>query len=133
MPWATEPTHHIQLERCPRAAVKIPCATTIKTIQEIYDFDTEEKQRKFLLRIITEKQVDAIFNELPNPMEVLEQRDVERLKEVKGIGETTAERIIKKFLASKDLGKAMVELGDYGLTNNMILKLVGEDMSLGKL
>lgn len=98
----------------------------IKTIQEIYDFDTEEKQRKFLLRIITEKQVDAIFNELPNPMEVLEQRDVERLKEVKGIGETTAERIIKKFLASKDLGKAMVELGDYGLTNNMILKLVGE-------
>ena len=98
----------------------------IKTIQEIYNFDTEEKQRKFLLRILTEKQVDSIFNQLPNPMEVLEQGDVETLQEVKGIGEATAERIIKKFLASKDMGKAMVELGEYGLTNNMIIKLVTE-------
>ena len=28
MPWAIEPTHHVQLERCPRTAVKILCATT---------------------------------------------------------------------------------------------------------
>lgn len=96
----------------------------IKFIQERYSFDTEEKQRKFLLRILTERQVDNIFETFENPMEVLENNDIEALQQVKGIGEKTAQTIMTKFMANKDFGKALVELGEYGLTNGMIYKLI---------
>ncbi len=96
----------------------------IKFIQERYSFDTVEKQRKFLLRILTERQVDNIFATFESPMEILENNDVEALTNVKGIGEKTAQDILSKFMATKDFGKAFVELSGYGLTNAMIYKLV---------
>lgn len=96
----------------------------IKFIQERYSFDTEEKQRKFLLRILTERQVDNIFKEFENPMTVLDANDVEALTNVKGIGEKTAKDIIARYMATKDFGKAFVELAEYGLTSGMIYKLI---------
>lgn len=90
------------------------------------DFPLEsiEDQKKFLSRVLTEKQVEALFNLTDNPMQLLENRDVEALCQIKGVSNKTANRLIAKYDASIDSANALVSLGDYGLTNHAIHKLV---------
>lgn len=90
------------------------------------DFPLEsiEDQKKFLSRVLTEKQVEALFGLTDNPMKLLEDRDVEALCQIKGVSNKTANRLIAKYDASIDSANALVSLGDYGLTNHAIHKLV---------
>lgn len=92
-------------------------------IQEQYSFDTVEDQRTFLRSVITEKQVNSIFEMYDNPVELLEKEDVEALTKVKGIGLTSAKKIIEKYMNSRDYSKLIVELHDYELTLPMVKKL----------
>ena len=90
------------------------------------DFPLEsiEDQKKFLSRVLTEKQVEALFGLSDNPIKLLEDRDVETLCQIKGVSNKTANRLIAKYDASIDSANALVSLGDYGLTNHAIHKLV---------
>ena len=100
----------------------------IRSIQEQYRFENQEQLEVFLRRAVgTDKQVDnifATFKSFEKVLEILEGGDVEALKEVHGVGQKTAEGIIEKYVMNKDLGKAFVELNDFGLTNKMIYKLI---------
>ena len=93
--------------------------------QEIYEFDTYEKQVTFLDYILTDKQLNNLIKEYPqNPIKPLEEHDMNGLMKVSGIGVATATKLLQRFDACKDKGKAYIELSSYGLTKNMIDKIV---------
>ncbi len=96
----------------------------VQYIQEVYSFNSVESQKVFLERILTDKQVGALYQAFDNPLEVIESGDVEALCNVKGVGMAKAEQLIEKYNNTKDYSKAYVELAQYNLTNNMIHKLV---------
>ena len=93
--------------------------------QEVYVFDTYDKQVAFLNCILTQKQLNNLIKAYPqNPIKPLEDRDLNALTKVSGIGERTAYKLITRFESCKDKGKAYVELATYGITATMINKLV---------
>lgn len=93
-------------------------------ICEYVELTTISDQKKFLSQILTEKQLENIFNTLKNPIEVIANEDVETLCTVKGIGEKVAETIIEKYNECKDYSKAYVKLYDLGLSKNIMDKLI---------
>lgn len=95
----------------------------VEYIQEVVNFDSVEGQREFLLRFVSEKQVDAMFEALENPIKAIENGNVEELCKVKGIGKTMAQKILDRFAKCKDFARAYIELGKFGLTTTMINKL----------
>ena len=89
-----------------------------------YKLDSIEAQKRFLSWILPEKTMEALFEKFSNPVELLEQKNVRALTQVKGIGASTAMRLISRYENNKDNSAAYVELYDYGLTKNMIDKLI---------
>jgi exodeoxyribonuclease V alpha subunit len=97
----------------------------IKYIGQPAPLNSEEEQKIFLSRILTENQVEMLYSTFKNPMEIIRSRDIEALCQVKGIGVFTAEKIIDKVFSAVDYSQAYVELDKYGLSNNLIEKLIG--------
>lgn len=96
---------------------------TVKMINEIVELKTSEQQRKFLSAILTERQVDNIFKVFDKPIDVIKERPNDLLK-VPGIGETTLEKLLKRIVATEDLGDVFVELEHYKLTKREIDSLI---------
>lgn len=92
--------------------------------QEIYEFKTVEDQRVFLGQVLTDSQLKSVFDMFPNPIEIFEKNEMEKLLEVKGIGVKTIEKIKTRYEACKDKGRAYVELGKYGISNAIIERLI---------
>jgi exodeoxyribonuclease V alpha subunit len=93
-------------------------------INEKIKLNSIEDKRIFLLNILTEKQVDSLFETFKDPIKVLEEGDIKKLIEAKGIGEKNATGILEKYENSKMNAQAYIELNDYGLTRNAIDKLI---------
>ncbi|GIN22637.1 AAA family ATPase [Siminovitchia fordii] len=83
------------------------------------------KQRFYLLTILTQKQVDAIYNTYPNT-DIIEliRKDEFDYNKVHGVGVATYERIKNKIIENVELQKAFEFLSGFGVTNNAIMKLV---------
>lgn len=75
-------------------------------------------------KILTDNQVEELYKVFNNPIEIIENKDIESLIKVKGIGESIAQKIITKFEHTKDYALAYVELNSYDLTINAINLLV---------
>lgn len=86
--------------------------------------DTNEKQRLFLSRILTDNQLTRLYLDLPNPFEAIANEDVDTLIKVNGIGAKTAYKLIDKYKESIDFSEVYIELDSYGLTKNLIDKLI---------
>jgi len=97
----------------------------VKYIGQPASLSTVEEQRLFLSKVLTDNQVQNLFETFSDPLQVILSRDIEKLCQVKGIGATTATKLIDKVYYAMDFSKAYIELDNYGLTNNMIEKLVG--------
>ena len=89
-----------------------------------YDMDDEEDQRKFFSFFLTPNQIESLYEQFDNPIELLQNRDVKTLIKAKGIGPVIAQRMITKYEDSRDKGYAYVKFHDLGLTKNAIDKLV---------
>lgn len=89
-----------------------------------YDMTDEREQKIFLSHILTENQLNELFNTYSNPIQYIENEDVSALCKVKGIGAAVANRIIQKYKDTVDYSSILIELDGYGLTNTMINKLV---------
>lgn len=89
-----------------------------------YDLDDEEDQRKFFSFFLTPNQIESLYEQFDNPIELLQNRDVKTLVKAKGIGPVIAQRMITKYEDSRDKGYAYVKFHDLGLTKNAIDKLV---------
>ena len=78
----------------------------------------------FLEKVLPEKQCVELFKVFENPIEILENKDIQALTSVKGIGVPTALKLIERYENSKDYSEAYVKLDRFGLTKNKIDKLV---------
>ena len=88
------------------------------------ELDSIDEQKIFLSKIITENQIESLFDTFENPIKVIEEGNIEKLCMAKGIGGKTALSIIEKYNETKDYSSAYLALNDYGLTIKMINKLV---------
>ena len=59
-----------------------------------------------------------------DPFSILDTEDVEKLVQIKGCGIKTADNWIRKFKKNINIARIFVELDEYGLTNNMIKRLM---------
>lgn len=107
-------------------------------VQEQRELNSTEEKRAFLQTFLTDKQVNSLYEAFVDPFEVLESGDISELTgKVKGVGEKTAEKIMNKYLSSKELPTSYIELLSMGLTHNMIGLLkqtyTSTDIALGKI
>lgn len=105
--------------------------------QKIVDLSSKTKQKRFLKTIISDNLVKNLYDELDNPMQAIENEDVQKLTSVKGIGEPTAKKIIEKYKANKDNSEIYSELYNTGITTAMIDKVIkhfkSPDIALSKI
>lgn len=80
--------------------------------------------RNFLKVIMTEKQVESLYDEFEDPISVIEEGNIAKLSKAKGIGAKTAERLLDHYESQKDYSFAYMELGEYDLSPKTIRKIV---------
>lgn len=102
-------------------------------INTSYDIKNNHDAKKFLQRILSEYQYENIVGTIDNPLQAIENGDIDALQRVKGIGESTAKNILDKYNKSKDYASIYVELGEYGLTDNAVEKLIKKFKSAQKV
>ena len=89
-----------------------------------YNLQEEDDQKKFLSFLLTENQLNTLFEKFDNPVELLKRRDIAALTKIKGIGESTANRLCDKYESNAQNSRAYVELSGFGLTKYAIDALV---------
>lgn len=83
-----------------------------------------EEQKLFLESILTEHQIDLLYEELIDPFDAIDGGDLFLLSTVKGIGEKTARKIIEVYNHSKkDANAFLVLREEFGLTDAAVTKL----------
>lgn len=87
------------------------------------DLSSPENGRVFLSKILTENQVEALYEALNDPIEALENEDIKALCSAKGVGEKIVLRLIENYNMNKDNSRAFIELDSYDLSKNTINKL----------
>lgn len=97
---------------------------TVERMDKVPSFKDELEQRAYLEGILTEKQINDLYENLPNPFETIRDRDVMTLCSVPGIGEKKAESIINKYYGYIFDSRIYTKLGKYGFTDNMTKKLL---------
>jgi exodeoxyribonuclease V alpha subunit len=88
-----------------------------------FDFEGIDEQTAFFESFLTENQINNIFETFDNPIEILKSGDIQSLCDVRGIGEDTANKILKRYEENENFAEAFVELAEYDLTPNAIKKL----------
>lgn len=96
---------------------------TIVNMFEEADLSNEGNQKLFLSKFLTDNQIENLYKTFKEPIEIIEDGDVQALCNVKGIGVTSAMKIIEKYQDNKDYSTAYIELDKYGLSPKMIQKL----------
>jgi exodeoxyribonuclease V alpha subunit len=91
-------------------------------INEDVNLESEDDKRRFLSQIVTPSQLETLYT-LPDAFKTIKDEDVHTLSKLKGIGVTTAMRIINKYKSTIDYSSAYVKLSDLKLSDNMIKKL----------
>lgn len=84
---------------------------------------TPEEKRLFLEQILTDRQINSLYDTFEDPFEYVKSGNVEKLMEAKFIGEHTANRIINKFNTTMDLAPAYNFFKPLGVTPLLINKL----------
>lgn len=106
-------------------------------ISKVVNLSDIHSQKIFLKKILTERQVENLFQTFESPITIIENENVEQLCNVKGIGVSSAIKIIEKYKEAKDYSTAYVELDRLGLSATMIRKLVdiygGADILVDKI
>lgn len=89
-----------------------------------YNLTSIADQKKFLSFILTESQIDSLYQEYNNPIELLDAKNIGALTKVKGIGPATALRMCNKYSENADNSRAYVELKEYNLSKAAIMSLI---------
>jgi len=101
--------------------------TTYKLLffQSNVDMTKIPNQKEFLKKILTNKQIDALYAAYDDVLTILENGDIDKLMAVKGIGSSTAHRIISKYTGAKPDAELYVRIAELGLdfTDSMVTRL----------
>lgn len=115
------------------AIVKVTLADSHPTFGDTYeiyevessvDFNDKTDQKAFLSTIVSENTADEILKTIPNILEILNNKDVRTLTNVRGIGEIKAVKLIEKYDEIKNYEKAISSLSSFGLSTSIISKIV---------
>ena len=87
------------------------------------NLSSKDKQKEFLSHVLTKKQVEDLFNTYDDVLSILDREDIKSLCKVKGVKEATALKIIEDYNDCKDYSQVYLELGNLGLSTQMIKKL----------
>ena len=94
-------------------------------MNRIVDLKDEIKQRNFLMSILNENTVQRLFEMYGDKViELLDNKDIDALSKVKGVGVKSAMKLIEKYESCKDYGEVYAELGHLGLSKTLIKRLV---------
>mgnify|MGYP002508428018 CR=1 FL=1 len=111
----------------------------VKFIKEIREFKTDEQRKSFLKLFLNERQIDSLYKITNNPIELLENKDIETLCKSKGIGEKTAKKMIRRYDECKTFSVSYQKmLIDYDLSEAVVRRMVKQyndspDLALAKL
>lgn len=123
-PIDTEKTYYFEVEMV--ADVKSPYKVgfNILFMTQRVRLTKFEEQKLFLESILTEHQIDILYEELIDPFEAIDSGDLFLLSTVKGIGEKTAQKIIETYnRTKKDANAFLVLREEFGLTDAAVTKL----------
>lgn len=84
---------------------------------------TNKKQVKDYLKLICGEKIAEELMQFENPIEMIENKETEKLLQIKGIGEKKLEQIYKNIEANADYSLAYTELVPLGLTKNLISRI----------
>ena len=93
-------------------------------ISKCIDISNKDKQKEFLKNILNENLVEKLFDKYDDVIKLLEEKDIQSLMKIKGIGNQVALKMIDEYEESKDYSSIYMELGQLGLTHTFIKKLV---------
>ena len=111
----------------------------VKSIREVREFKTNRQKKEFLSIFLNESQIKTLYELTDNPIELLENKDIESLTQAKGIGQKTAQKMIDRYYECKDYGVVYQKMiTQYGLTMTMINRIIkhfkdSPDLALAKL
>lgn len=111
----------------PSSNPKYPDSYDIIVMNEKIDLEDPEEQRFFLDTILTDAQLQNLYEHCSDPFSLLRSRDINGLMAIKGIGEYTAKKMITRFEECQGNVEAYVHLADFGIKKDAVDRLV-EDM-----
>lgn len=123
-PIDTEKTYYFEVEMVADAKSPYKIGFNILFMTQKVRLTKFEEQKLFLESILTEHQIDILYEELIDPFEAIDSGDLFLLSTVKGIGEKTAEKIIETYnRTKKDANAFLVLREEFGLTDAAVTKL----------
>ena len=123
-PIDTEKTYYFEVEMVADAKSAYGIGFNILFMTQKVRLTKFEEQKLFLESILTEHQIDILYEELIDPFEAIDSGDLFLLSTVKGIGEKTAEKIIETYnRTKKDANAFLVLREEFGLTDAAVTKL----------
>ncbi len=93
-------------------------------IGENVDLSTKSAQIAFMKSFLTEGQISELYKLYDDPLKIIANHDIEKLKKVYGIGDYISNAIIDRYENCKDYSVIYSELDRYGLTPAFIQKLI---------
>ncbi len=123
-PIDTEKTYYFEVEMVADTKSAYGVGFNILFMTQRVRLTKFEEQKLFLESILTEHQIDILYEELIDPFEAIDSGDTFLLSTVKGIGEKTAEKIIETYnRTKKDANAFLVLREEFGLTDAAVTKL----------
>lgn len=123
-PIDTEKTYYFEIEMVADAKSPYKIGFNILFMTQKVRLTKFEEQKLFLESILTEHQIDILYEELIDPFEAIDSGDLFLLSTVKGIGEKTAEKIVETYnRTKKDANAFLVLREEFGLTDAAVTKL----------
>ena len=101
-----------------------PDSYEIICMNEKIDLENPDEQRLFLDTILTDAQVNNLYEQFSNPFEILKDHNLDLLMSVKGIGEATAKKLLSRFDECQGNMEAYVRLADFGIKKDVVDRLV---------
>ena len=96
----------------------------IITMQKAVSLTNPFEQRKFLEMILTESQINLLYENLPNPFETIKNNDRETLLAIKGLGEAKVDKIIQAYQGNSENQSVYALVGSLGGTPKLANKLI---------
>lgn len=93
---------------------------SVKLCEMFLDLNNTENQKKYLREILTENQVENLYETLENPFDSIFEKDIASLMKVKGLGEKTIETLIGKYNSHLEKSILLVELAELELSDEQI-------------
>ena len=123
-PIDTEKTYYFEVEMVADAKSAYGVGFNILFMTQRVRLTKFEEQKLFLESILTEHQIDILYEELIDPFEAIDSGDLFLLSTVKGIGKKTAEKIVETYnRTKKDANAFLVLREEFGLTDAAVTKL----------